>query len=168
MKRCPQCSVVSENGDLHNVALHTDQRIAAGGTPSVLNGQVESPSASNLPPAATSDTPRTDEEVEIAKKCPATAHDLWVSAEHARRLERELNAAQVFAIQETLDAAYWEARAKAAQRDAERWRKARSIFSIEDIALAAEDARRGVCSEEENRKADAAIDSAMAKGWPAP
>ena len=41
-----------------------------------------------------SETPRTDEEVEIAKKYPGTAHGLWVSAEHARQLERELAAAQ--------------------------------------------------------------------------
>jgi hypothetical protein len=41
-----------------------------------------------------SDTPRTDEEVEIAKKYPATNHGLWVSAEFARMLERELSEAQ--------------------------------------------------------------------------
>jgi hypothetical protein len=40
-----------------------------------------------------SDTPRTDEEVEIAKKYPATKHGLWVSAEFARDLERELSRA---------------------------------------------------------------------------
>lgn len=40
---------------------------------------------------AVSDTPRTDEEVEIAKKFPATQHGLWVSAEFARQLERDLN-----------------------------------------------------------------------------
>jgi len=38
-----------------------------------------------------SDTPRTDEEVEIARKFPATQHGLWISAEFARQLERELN-----------------------------------------------------------------------------
>ena len=40
-----------------------------------------------------SDTPRTDEEVEIAKGYPATSHGLWISAEFARQLERELNEA---------------------------------------------------------------------------
>lgn len=35
-------------------------------------------------------TPRTDEEVEIAKKFPGTAHGLWVSAEFCRQMEREL------------------------------------------------------------------------------
>lgn len=38
-----------------------------------------------------SNTPRTDEEVEIAKRFPATNHGLWVSAEFARQLEREMN-----------------------------------------------------------------------------
>jgi hypothetical protein len=38
-----------------------------------------------------SDTPLTDEEVELAKKYPATSHGLWVSAEFARDLERQLN-----------------------------------------------------------------------------
>lgn len=37
-------------------------------------------------------TPRTDEEVEIAKTFPATNHGLWVSAEFARQLEREAQA----------------------------------------------------------------------------
>lgn len=35
-------------------------------------------------------TPRTDEEVEIAKKFPFTQHGLWVATEFARHLEREL------------------------------------------------------------------------------
>lgn len=35
-------------------------------------------------------TPRTDEEVEIAKKFPATEHGLWVSAEFCRDMERGL------------------------------------------------------------------------------
>jgi hypothetical protein len=35
-------------------------------------------------------TPLTDEEVETAKKYPATSHGLWVSAEFARDLERQL------------------------------------------------------------------------------
>lgn len=39
---------------------------------------------------STSETPRTDEEVEIAKKFPLTNHGLWVSAEFCRQLEREL------------------------------------------------------------------------------
>ena len=39
---------------------------------------------------ASGETPRTDEEVEVAKKFPATSHGLWVSAEFARQLEREL------------------------------------------------------------------------------
>ena len=39
-----------------------------------------------------SDTPWTDEEVETAKKFQATSHGLWVSAEFARHLERELRA----------------------------------------------------------------------------
>ena len=38
-------------------------------------------------------TPLTDEEVEIAKKFPATSHGLWVSAEFARHLERALGRA---------------------------------------------------------------------------
>lgn len=41
-------------------------------------------------PPAPGGTPRTDEEIEIAKKFPATNHGLWVSAEFARQLEREL------------------------------------------------------------------------------
>lgn len=39
-------------------------------------------------------TPRTDEEVEIAKKFPMTEHGLWVSAEFCRQLERELEEAK--------------------------------------------------------------------------
>lgn len=38
-------------------------------------------------------TPLTDEEVETAKKYPATSNGLWVSAEFARDLERQLRAA---------------------------------------------------------------------------
>jgi hypothetical protein len=41
-----------------------------------------------------SDTPRTEGEVEIAKKFPATSHGLWISAEFARILEREVDEAQ--------------------------------------------------------------------------
>lgn len=52
-----------------------------------------------------SDTPRTDEEVEIAKKFPATSHGLWVSAEFARQLERELSARpEVAHIKEAINA----------------------------------------------------------------
>lgn len=44
-------------------------------------------------------------------------------------------------------------------RDAERWRKARRIFAVEDIEKAAEEMRGFTSTEEENRKADAAIDA---------
>ena len=42
-------------------------------------------------------------------------------------------------------------------KDAERWRKARTIFSIEDIERAVRDMDGSAVSEEENAKADAAI-----------
>lgn len=41
-----------------------------------------------------SDTPRTDEEVEIAKQYPATCHGLFISVDFARQLEHELSAAE--------------------------------------------------------------------------
>ncbi len=47
------------------------------------------------------------------------------------------------------------------QKDAERWRKARTIFSIEDIERAVDDMRGCVPDEAENLKADAAIDAAL-------
>ena len=50
----------------------------------------ENPSAAPSDDKAGSATPRTDEEVEIAKRYPATQHGLWISAEFARQLEREL------------------------------------------------------------------------------
>ncbi len=48
------------------------------------------------------------------------------------------------------------------REDAARWRKARTIFSIEDVERADRDMRKtgSVPSEEENIKADAAIDTA--------
>ena len=48
---------------------------------------------------------------------------------------------------------------EALRKDAERWRKARRIFACEDIERAADEMRGGDCLEEENVKADAAIDA---------
>ena len=47
------------------------------------------------------------------------------------------------------------------KRDAERWRIARTIFSVEDIERAVRDMEGSAVLEEENAKADAAIDAAM-------
>lgn len=44
----------------------------------------------STPDKPMTETPLTDEEVEIAKKYPATEHGLWISANFARELEREL------------------------------------------------------------------------------
>lgn len=44
-------------------------------------------------------------------------------------------------------------------KDAERWRKARRIFAVEDIERAAEEMKGFTATEEENKKADAAIDA---------
>lgn len=46
-------------------------------------------------------------------------------------------------------------------RDAERWRFARTIFAIEDVERVAEEMRGSASTEEENAKADRAIDEAM-------
>lgn len=51
-----------------------------------------------------------------------------------------------------------------AERDGSRWRFARTIFSIEDIEWAVEEMRGSDHLEEENVKADAAIDAAMLRG----
>lgn len=86
-------------------------------------------------------TPRTDEEVEIAKKFPATSHGLWVSAEFARQLEIELDglramyrAAVAVAEEDAKSAppeetrtllnpmAAWPFPKTAVERDAARWR----------------------------------------------
>ena len=45
------------------------------------------------------------------------------------------------------------------RRDAERWQKARCIFAVEDIERAAEEMKGSAFTEEENLKADAAIDA---------
>ncbi len=50
------------------------------------------------------------------------------------------------------------------REDAERWRKARTIFSIEDIERANLELRGNCPTEEENLKADAAIDAARKEG----
>lgn len=44
-------------------------------------------------------------------------------------------------------------------RDAERWQKARRIFAVEDINRAADEMRGFESTEEENAKADSAIDA---------
>ena len=52
-----------------------------------------------------------------------------------------------------------QARREADRRDAKRWRKARRIFAVEDIERAAEEMHGFESTEEENAKADAAIDA---------
>ena len=69
-----------------------DANVVHGGRPMTMREIIEAEEPSHGDKQ--SETPRTDEEVEIAKKYPGTAHGLWVSAEHARQLERELAAAK--------------------------------------------------------------------------
>lgn len=92
-------------------------------------------------------TPRTD--AEALKWGPYEGVPSVILPVHfARQLETELAAAQE--------------RIKAMEVNDARWRKARTIFSIEDIERAEYEMRGGHPQEEENLKADAAIDASIA------